>query len=52
MGVTGYSAAKALKKLKGKITCWDDSIKIRNNLKKLKISVINFGKEKKLLILQ
>jgi UDP-N-acetylmuramoylalanine--D-glutamate ligase len=46
MGVTGYSAAKALKKLNGKIICWDDSLKIRNNLKKLKISVSKFWQRK------
>ncbi len=36
MGVTGYSAAKAFKRLKAKVFCWDDDIKIRKKISKNK----------------
>ena len=38
MGITGCSAAKAFKRLKAKIFCWDDDIKIRKKNKKFKLS--------------
>ena len=42
MGITGLSAAKTFKKLKADIHCWDDSKKIRNEVKKLKIPIRKF----------
>ena len=36
MGVTGCSAATALNKLKAKVFCWDDDIKIRKKIAKNK----------------
>ena len=49
MGTTGYSAVKILKKLNGKIICWDDNIKIRKDLKKLKVSVSKFWLRKEII---
>ena len=42
MGLTGCSAAQIFKKLKSKISCWDDSKKIRNKLKKLNFPIRKF----------
>jgi len=47
MGLTGFSAATALKKLGAKVFCWDDSIKIRNKIKKKNFSLGKFWKEQK-----
>ena len=33
MGLTGCSAARALKKLGAKIFCWDDNAKVRKKIK-------------------
>ena len=41
MGITGCSAARAFKKLKSKIYCWDDNIEVQKKLKKL-----NFNQDK------
>ena len=38
MGATGYSVARAFKRSNAEIVCWDDSIKVRKNIKKFKIS--------------
>ena len=46
MGLTGYSAAKTLKKLGAKIYCWDDNYNIRKKIKKLNIPISKFWLEK------
>ena len=33
MGLSGFSAARTLKKLNAKILCWDDNDKIRKKIK-------------------
>ena len=42
MGLTGCSVAKTLKKLGGKIFCWDDDVKIRKKVKKLNFPLNKF----------
>ncbi len=42
MGLTGCSVAKTLKKLGGKIFCWDDDAKIRKKVKKLNFPLNKF----------
>ena len=42
MGKTGLSAAKALKKLKAKVYCWDDAKKVRRKIKRLNININKF----------
>ena len=42
MGLTGCSVAKTLKKLGGKIFCWDDDAKIRKKIKKLNFPLNKF----------
>ena len=42
MGLTGYSAAKTLKKLGAKILCWDDNEKIRKKIKNLNFPINKF----------
>ena len=37
MGLTGFSAAKTLKKLKAKVYCWDDNKKVRKKFKNFNI---------------
>ena len=49
MGATGHSVAQVLEKLNTEITCWDDNVKIRNNLKKLKVNVNKFWKKKEII---
>jgi len=44
MGLTGISAAIALKKLGAKIFCWDDNIKRRRKIKKLNFHLNKFWK--------
>ena len=48
MGITGYSAARALKGLKAKVFCWDDNQKIRSKAKKLNFQVSKFWLDKDL----
>ena len=33
MGITGFSAARTLKKLKAKVYCWDDNKNVRKKIK-------------------
>ena len=47
MGLTGISAAKALKRLKSKIECWDDKKDIRDKAKKLNLPIKKFWAKKK-----
>ena len=42
MGITGCSAARALKRLKAKIFCWDDNKKIRKEIKNLNFPLNKF----------
>ena len=42
MGITGCSAAKAFKKLKAKVYCWDDNKKVRKKTKKLNFQLDKF----------
>ena len=42
MGLTGFSAARALKKLGAEILCWDDTAKVRREIEKFKFPV-NFS---------
>ena len=42
MGITGCSAARAFKRLKAKVFCWDDNEKTRRKIKKLKFSLNKF----------
>ena len=44
MGLTGFSAARALKKVGAKVFCWDDDIKIRRKIKKKNFSLDKFWK--------
>tara|TARA_Y100001970_G_C14219113_1_gene851517 strand:- start:167 stop:1471 length:1305 start_codon:yes stop_codon:yes gene_type:complete len=46
MGITGYSAAKTLKKLGAKTFCWDDSKKARKKIKNLKFHLNKFWLKK------
>ena len=45
MGKTGISAANALIKLKARVSCWDDSQKIRKKVKKLNYKINKFWKK-------
>jgi len=49
MGKTGISVYKTLKKVKGKIFCWDDSKKIRKKLKSQNYPLFNFSLHKNLI---
>ena len=42
MGITGFSAAKAFKKLKAKVYCWDDNKKVRKKIKNLNFQLNKF----------
>ena len=42
MGITGYSAAKAFRKLKAEVYCWDDNKKVRKKIKNSKFSLNKF----------
>ena len=42
MGITGRSAAKALKKSGAKLFCWDDNAKIRREVKNFNFSLNKF----------
>ena len=46
MGITGFSAAKALQKLGAKVFCWDDNLKIRKKVKNIKIPISKFWLKK------
>jgi len=49
MGLTGISVAKALKRLKSKIECWDDKKDIRDKAKKLNLPIRKFWTKKKII---
>ena len=49
MGLTGFSAAKALRILKAKVYCWDDNKRIRNKAKKLNFKIKKFWSNKNLI---
>ena len=49
MGKTGRSAAKAFKRLKAKVVCWDDNANIRREIIKLNYSIGKFWKNKNLI---
>ena len=49
MGLTGCSAAKTLKKLGGKIFCWDDDAKIRKKIKNFNFPLNKFWLNKNLI---
>ena len=49
MGLTGCSAAKALKKLGAKVFCWDDDIRIRKKIKNLNFPFNKFWLKKNLV---
>ena len=49
MGITGCSAARAFKKLKSKIYCWDDNIEVQKKLKKLNFNQDKFWLKKNLI---
>ena len=49
MGITGCSAAKAFKKLKAKVFCWDDDAKIRKKMKNLSFEFNKFWLNKNLI---
>ena len=42
MGITGYSAAKAFKKLNAEVFCWDDNKKIRKKIKNSNFKLSKF----------
>jgi UDP-N-acetylmuramoylalanine--D-glutamate ligase len=42
MGITGCSTARAFKRLKAKILCWDDNVKIRKKIKNLNFPLNKF----------
>ena len=46
MGITGHSAALALRKLKAKIYCWDDNKNVRQKTKNLNFNVKKFWLDK------
>ena len=49
MGKTGCSAAKAFRKLKAKVCCWDDNKKIRKKIKNLNFSLNKFWLDQNLV---
>ena len=49
MGITGYSAARTLKKLGAKVFCWDDNIKVRKKVKHSNFQLNKFWLSKKLV---
>ena len=49
MGLTGLSAAKAFKKSKAKIFCWDDKKAIREKIQKMKFPINKFWLSKNLV---
>jgi len=49
MGITGCSAARAFKRLKAKVYCWDDNKKIRKKIKKLDLPLSKFWLNKDLV---
>ena len=49
MGKTGYSAAKAFRKLKAKIYCWDDNKKVRRKIKNSKFLLNKFWLNRNLI---
>ena len=42
MGITGCSAARAFKKLKANVFCWDDNEKVRKKIKNLSFNLNKF----------
>ena len=49
MGLTGYSAARILKKLNAEVFCWDDNVKIRKKIKKSNFSLNKFWLNRNLI---
>jgi len=49
MGLTGCSVAKTLERLGVKILCWDDDVKTRKKVKKLKFPLNKFWLNRKLI---
>ena len=51
MGITGCSAARAFKRLKAKVYCWDDNRKVRKKAEKLNFQLDKFWLNRSLLCL-
>tara|TARA_Y100000294_G_scaffold134841_1_gene127517 strand:- start:388 stop:756 length:369 start_codon:yes stop_codon:yes gene_type:complete len=49
MGITGYSAAKAFRKLNAEVYCWDDNKKVRRKIKNSKFLLSKFWLNKNLV---
>ncbi|SVE25512.1 uncharacterized protein METZ01_LOCUS478366, partial [marine metagenome] len=49
MGITGCSAARAFKRLKARVFCWDDNKTTRKKIKNLKFPLSKFWLNKKLI---
>ena len=49
MGITGCSAARAFKKLKANVFCWDDNEKVRKKIKNLNFTLSKFWLKKNLI---
>ena len=49
MGITGCSTARAFKRLKAKILCWDDNVKIRKKIKNLNFPLNKFWLSQELI---
>jgi len=49
MGITGCSVARAFKRLKAKVFCWDDNKKTRKKIKNLKFPLSKFWLNQKLI---
>ena len=49
MGITGCSAAKAFKKLKANVFCWDDNEKVRKKIKNSNFTLSKFWLKKNLI---
>ena len=49
MGITGYSAAKAFRKLNAEVYCWDDNKKVRKKIKNSKFLLNKFWLNRNLI---
>ena len=49
MGITGYSAAKAFRKLNAEVYCWDDNKKVRRKIKNSKFLLNKFWLNRNLI---
>ena len=47
MGITGFSAAKILKKSKAEVLCWDDKRKVREKVTRSNFKIKKFWEERK-----